>query len=52
MLREAETTTKWKEEGELEPNWEGLYVVVKNERLDSYHLEDMNGGKGYHNRGM
>ena len=43
VLRNILQATKDPAQGELVPNWEGPYKVVRFSREGSYHLEDLNG---------
>lgn len=47
-MREVKMTTKREEEEKLKPNWEGLYVIVTNNRPGLYLLKDMNGKRLQH----
>lgn len=42
MLREVRATTKRHKEEKLKPSWKGPYIIIPNNSLDSYYLEDMN----------
>lgn len=41
VLREVGMMPKRQEENKLRPDWEGPYLVIANERLGSYQLEDL-----------